>query len=160
MEAYLLQFAMFLAVQLWPGHDLGAYRRAQIARVTADIVSTDATPEEALQLENLAGFESGWQPGAVGRQGELGAFQIMPRRDASGAVVTPLAVRKEWKERGAHEALRRLREQGIAGYCGCRYPTKAPCPEMIEHRTWPSRLYRMAFDPPTSTGAEAYVRNP
>ena len=142
MNAYLLHFAVAFFLSMWPARYLTNHRHAEMVAITDDILSTDATAEEALTLENIAGMESMWDRTAVGRAGELGGFQLMP------TATTPKARRAEWQAHGAKEALYRLRTQGIAGYCGCKRADVKPCPELIEHRTWPSRLYRLAFDPP------------
>lgn len=142
MSAYLLHFAVTFFLSIWPARDLTNHRHAEMVAITNDILSTDANVDEALGLENLAGMESVWSRAAVGPGGELGAFQIMPMATSTNAD------RVEWKAHGAKEALRRLRTQGIAGYCGCKYPKVKPCPEIIDHRTWPARLFRLAFDPP------------
>lgn len=152
METYLLHFAVAFFLSIWPAHYLTNHRHAEMVAITDDILSTDAEVQEALTLENLAGMESVWDRTAVGRGGELGAFQIMP-----SPRTTP-AQRAEWQAHGAKEALRRLRLQGIAGYCGCTRPDVKPCPEMMEHRTWPARLFRLAFDPPTVPSEEVAER--
>lgn len=142
MNTYLLHFAVAFYLSIWPRAGLTNHRHAEMVAITDDILSTDATVDESLTLENIAGMESVWDRTAVGRGGELGCFQIMP------TAKTSLVLRAEWQAHGAKEALRRLRAQGIAGYCGCPRPEVAPCPEMIEHRTFPAKLYRWAFDPP------------
>jgi hypothetical protein len=152
METYLLHFAVAFFLSIWPAHFLTNHRHAEMVAITDDILSTDATVDEALTLENLAGMESVWDRTAVGRANEAGAFQIMP-----SPKTTP-AQRAEWQAHGAKEALRRLRLQGIAGYCGCTHPEVKPCPEMMEHRTWPARLFRLAFDPPTVPSEEVAER--
>jgi hypothetical protein len=141
MDAYLLHFAVVFFLHFWP-NSLTVHRHDEMVAITHDILSTDATVDEALQLENIVGMETGWYRDRTGAAGEVGAFQIMPWP------TTTSAERAEWRVHGAKEALRRLRAQGIAGYCGCRYPDVKPCPELMEHRTWPARLYRLAFDPP------------
>jgi hypothetical protein len=140
MLTYLLTFAIGLYATLFPAYPLGHHRHNEMVMITKDIVSTDARPLEALYLENIVAFESGWERNAIGRQGELGAFQIMPNEK------TTLAQRKEWKARGAKEALYRLRTQGIQGYCGCS--EQHPCNDMVEHRTFPAKLYSWVFAPP------------
>lgn len=118
---------LYMFVQLtWPFH--GYHRTLEVSAIVDDVLTTDATAEEALTLLNIAHEESGFERSAVGREGERGAFQVHP----------PAA------SYGAREALRRLRSQGITGYMGC----SRPCPRMAERRTWPAKLYRMAFDPP------------
>lgn len=140
---YLITFALYLYAQLFAAHPLTAHRYREMTAITKDILSTDATDDEALQLENIVAWESGWERNSVGRSGEQGAFQVMPM-----AWTTP-AEKAEWKARGAREALRRLRLQGMLGYVGCPRHTER-CDAMIERRTWPAKLYRMAFDPPAA----------
>jgi hypothetical protein len=154
MSTYLLHFAVAFFLSMWPARYLTNHRHAEMVAITDDILSTDATVDEALTLENIAGMESMWDRTAVGRAGEQGAFQIML------SARTTKSQRAEWQAHGAKEALSRLRSQGIAGYCGCSRPYVKPCPELIEHRTWPSRLFRMAFDPPSSESTYAVTLNP
>ena len=85
-------------------------RLEQLSAVAQDIASTDATEEEARLLASIAIHESGVRPDAHGPMGELSAFQIMPPA----------------RHYDAAEALRRLREQGLQGYAGC----KRPCPRL------------------------------
>jgi hypothetical protein len=132
MFTYLLAFVL----SAWPTHN--AHRLHEMKMITLDILSTDASVDEALRLENIVALESGFERRAVGSHGELGAFQLQPWPETSKAT------RAEWAAHGAREALRRMRVQGMQGYCGC----VRPCPRMVENRTWPARLYRMAFDPP------------
>lgn len=135
MWTYLLLFAL----TLWPPTDQTgvhsarqqAHRLREMSAITADIVSTDATILEALTLENIVAYESGFERSARGRAGEMGAYQIMPSKDTTKAQL------KEWQAHGAKEALRRLRVQGIDGYCGCS--KWSPCPKMVENRTRPAR---------------------
>ena len=147
MQTYLLHFAVAFFLTMWPSRYLTNHRHDEMVAITDDILSTDATVDEALQLVNIAGMESVFDRTARGRAGERGSFQLMPMPTTSKATLA------EWQAHGAKEALRRLRIQGIAGYCGCRRPDVKPCPEMIEHRSFPARLFRMAFDPPATTSA-------
>jgi hypothetical protein len=127
MIAYLLSFVL----STWP--NLAEHRIYEVSSILADIEGTDATPIEALELANIAAFESGFSRRAHGRAGERGAFQIMPPATAYGAA----------------EALRRLRAQGMVGYVGCAGHADAPqCQALIAHRTDPALLWRLAFDPP------------
>jgi hypothetical protein len=151
LRPYLLKFCMALFAHVWGAQYLDANRQQRIERVTDDILTTDATLDEALTLENLAGLETGWDQRGVGRLGERGAFQIRPWPGTTSAEL------REWSARGAKEALRRFRLQGIEGYCGCRHPDVAPCPDMIANRTFPARLFRMAFDPPTGEAPQVEV---
>lgn len=153
IQTYLLHFAVSFFLSMWPAHYLTIHRHDEMIAITDDILSTDATIDEALQLVNIAGMESVFDRTARGRAGERGAFQIMPNPK------TPKATLDEWQAHGAKEALYRLRIQGIAGYCGCARPDVKPCPDLIEHRSWPARLYRLAFDPPTPS-RDAVTLNP
>jgi hypothetical protein len=144
MLVYLLTFVLGLYGHLFSAHPLTAHRYREMLSITRDVLTTDATPDEALTLENIVAWESGWERSGVGPAGEVGAFQLM------SFPWTTDAQRAEWKAHGAKEALRRLREQGIFGYMGCTRRT-ARCEAMADRRTWPAELYRMAFDPPGST---------
>ena len=137
MWAYLLSFALLA----WPPSPRDRHRLHEMSAIAAMVASTDASPIEALTLMNVAAFESGFERTAKGRQGERGPFQIMP----------PAA------SYGAHEALSRLRKQGLMGYMGCRRVTEE-CERMAEHRTFPAKLYRWAFDPPAPDPAPVVLR--
>jgi hypothetical protein len=94
--------------------------------IAQEIASTDCDPLECLTLANISALESTFERIALGRSGEVGAWQIMPPA----------------KSYGATEALRRLRAQGLPGYCGCGV---SGCPEIVEHRVEKARLYAWAF---------------
>lgn len=151
MLAYLLAFCLVLWGHLFPTYPLNSHRQHEMYMISQDILSTDATPHEALKLENIAAFESGWERKAVGAHGEVGSFQIWV---FPGTSTTRIA---EWKRHGAKEALRRLREQGIQGYCGCTSPVTKKCGEIMKHRTEHADLYLWAFDPPDDEPSDARV---
>lgn len=140
--AYLLAFCLVLWCRLFPSDPLSSHRQHEMYMVTQDILSTDATPHEALKLENIVALESGWERTAIGEHGEVGAFQIWLFPGTSSEKIA------EWKRHGAREALRRLRAQGIQGYCGCTAPVTKKCGEIMEHRTEHANLYFWAFNPP------------
>jgi hypothetical protein len=127
MTTYLLAFVL----AFWAPHS--RHRAEEVRAIIADVLTTDGTPEEDLTLLNVAALESGFERSAVGAHGERGPFQIMP----------PAA------SYGAKEALRRLRVQGLSGYCGCGVRA---CPEIVEHRIEKARVYRWAFAPPVTEG--------
>ena len=133
MIHYLLAFVL----AFWP--HLTRYQRTEAGAIAADVLTTDATPGEALRLMNVAAMESGFSRTAHGSHGELGAFQIMPPARSYGAA----------------EALRRMRVQGMDAYCGCT--RQHPCPALVAHRVDRADLWRMAFDPPAAVlqGASA-----
>lgn len=141
MLGYLLGFCYLLWLHLFPGWPCGAHRQREMYFIARDILTTDAGPLEALTLENIVGMESGWERTAIGKAGELGAFQLMPNPNTTDAE------RTEWKHHGAREALRRLRTQGIQGYVGCVTVTER-CARMIENRTLQAKLYFWAFSLP------------
>ncbi len=129
---YLLTFvAMF-----WPAAKHSRYREREVEAIAADVATTDASPWEALRLMNIAALESTFYRAAVGSHGERGAWQIMPPASSYGA----------------KEALRRMRVQGMAGFCGCVRPGRRAngdeCPEMVSHRIDKADLFYFAFDPP------------
>ena len=144
LTAYLIAFAL----SWWPNVAHHRYQDHELKIIAADIASSGATPLEGLILVNIAAMESNFDTHAKGRHGELGAFQIMPPA----------------REYGAREALRRMREQGMAGYCGCVRPGKKAtgneCPAIVAHRTDKAILYRMAFDPLVEDGDERVTREP
>lgn len=86
-------------------------RRAELFEVATDIASTDCSDDECFMLASIAMHESYVRVHALGRLGERGAFQVMPPGKP-----------------GAHEALLRLRRDGLQGYAGCT----SPCPRMVE----------------------------
>ncbi len=130
MIPYLLAFVM----AFWP--HLTRYQQHEARAIVAEVAATDGTVLEDLELVNIAAMESYFDRSAVGRLGERGAWQVMPPA----------------REYGAREALRRLRAQGIAGYCGCR----GPCPAIVAHRVDRAYLWRMSFDPrPEAPGSSA-----
>lgn len=124
LYGYVLTFIL----TMWGPRQSDVHRLREMAAITADIVSTDASPEEALRLGNIAAMESGFERKAKGPHGERSAFQIMPPA----------------RSYDAKEALRRMRVQGIQSYCGC----VRPCPRTVAHRTEKAMLWRFAFDPP------------
>jgi len=124
MTAYLVTFAL----SVWPPRPTDVHRLREIVAIAADVASTDATPEEALTLINIAALESGFERTARGKLGERGAWQVMPPAVSYAA----------------DEALRRVRVQGMQSFCGC----VRPCPKTVAHRTDKAILWRLAFDPP------------
>jgi hypothetical protein len=108
--------------------------------------SMNATAQEMLRLMNIAALESGFRRDAKGKQGELGPWQVMPPA----------------MDYGAKEALRRMRSQGMLGYCGCRSANvmvnvpggQIPCGELVAHRIDRADLYLMGFEPPRSVTAD------
>ena len=136
MHAYILAFIL----TFWPAFARHPYQVREVSAVVDDIVSTDASPGEALRLANVAALESGFRRDAVGTHGERGAFQIMPPA----------------RSFGAREALHRMRLQGMIAYVGCRRADdevlirgeRLTCASMVAHRVDRADLFRMAFDPP------------
>jgi len=118
-----------------------AHRLEEMRLAAEDLGTTDATPHEALRLMNIAHEETGFERSKVGDLGERGRFQIRPWPWTTEAEI------REWTERGAAEALRRLRVQGIYGYMGCPRVTPA-CEALARARVWPAELYAWAYDPP------------
>ena len=115
MIPYLLSFVL----STWPS--LVAHRLYEVSAILADIAGTDATPIEALELANIAAYESTFRIHALGDRGRSrGPFQVM----------APSA------SYGAREALRRLRIQGIMGFIGCaNHIDSSKCIQMAENRT-------------------------
>jgi hypothetical protein len=144
MLSYLLTFCAALWIQLFHAYPLSSHRQHEMWIITKDILSTDATPLEALKLENIVALESGWERSAIGSHGEVGAFQLWVFPGTKPEQVA------EWKQHGAKEALRRLRVQGIQGYCGCTEPITQKCADLMTHRTEHALLYFWAFDPPAN----------
>jgi hypothetical protein len=125
MFPYLLAFIQ----AFWPptNHHQWIERHA----IAQDIANTGCRPIECLTLANISALESGFERSAVGKAGEQGPFQIMPPA----------------KSTSAHEALRRLRAQGLSGYCGCG---GSPCPDLVAHRQDKAWLWLMSRTPPPS----------
>lgn len=149
LAAYLYAFIS----AFWPQFTAHPWQEREARAVISDIVSTDATPMEALRLANIAALESGFRRDAKGRDGEVGAFQIMKPRMGGGA----------------REALYRMRVQGMIAYVGCRRAedrvvvrgVETTCAQMVAHRVERADLFRMAFDPPTAVLDDVTVaRNP
>jgi hypothetical protein len=142
MVGYLFAFAIDLAASIYRIRPMsGGHAAREMVAIAQDIATTDCGPLECLTLMNIAGFESVWDRSAVGRHGELGAFQIWVFDGTS------VAQRAEWRARGAREALRRMRVQGMLGYCGCSRATPE-CDAMVEHRTFPAKIYFWSHAPP------------
>jgi hypothetical protein len=140
--AYLFAFALDLAAAWWHARPTpGRHHEREMIAIAENLAATDCGALECLTLMGTAGLESGWERSAVGRAGELGALQVMPF-----AWTTP-AQKKEWLADGSREALRRLRVQGMLGYVGCAYETEK-CLALVEHRTFPAKLYYWSHDPP------------
>jgi len=87
-------------------------------RVVATAISrATPSPSDAADLASVASYESGYDVRAVGRKGEVGAWQLMPpvacesvRRDGANA--------QRAVDCQAREALRRWKEQAPCGYTG------------------------------------------
>lgn len=124
MTAYLIAFVL----TVWP--HLTKYQDREMRAIAAEVAATDGTAQEDLRLMNIAALESGFSRKAVGKMGERGAFQVLGGKDFS-----------------AKEALRRMRVQGMDHYCGCR----TTCPALVANRIDRADLYRMGFEPPTTT---------
>ena len=133
LTAYLIAFAL----SWWPSIAHHRYQDREMRAIAEEVAEAGGTPMEDLRLMNIAAMESNFDRKAIGRHGERGAWQIMPPA----------------REYGAREALRRMREQGMSGYCGCVRPgrrvTGLECPLLVAHRIDKADLYLMAFDPPS-----------
>jgi len=140
MQTSLIAYLHAFVIAFWPQFLAHGYQVREAKAVVADIASTDATPQEALRLANIAALESGFRRDAKGPAGECGAFQVMP----------------PYRSCDAREALYRMRVHGMVSYVGCRHaedrvviqghPTT--CAEMIAHRVDRADLWLMAFDLP------------
>jgi hypothetical protein len=119
---FLYLWAFILA--FFPPHSLHRYQEERA--IVRDVASTDATPLEGCELLNIASFESGFERGARGKLGEVGAFQNL-HGDPS-----------------AKAALKLLRTQGLLGYMGCSRETEA-CMRMASNRTIKAIVYTSAF---------------
>ena len=134
LVAYLTAFAVDLWVSLH-GVSPGPRRRAEIRAVVEDVATTDGATLDRLTLVNIAAEESGFERYALHPyQPSVGAFQIWVFPGTSMRQVD------EWSARGAREALRRLRAQGIYGFMGCARIT-SKCEAMAERRTLPAKVY-------------------
>ena len=127
MFAYLYSFVMFVCAALWHAHVTpGGHRDHEIRAIVEDILTTDASVDEALQLALIPALESGYERGAVGKAGERGAWQAM-----SG-------------DRSARHALYLLRTQGLYGFMGCARVTEE-CERMAVNRTLLARIYAVTW---------------
>ena len=127
---YYLYVLGFILAVFPPRGRGGLHEREAVAR---DIAGTDCSALECLTLANIAAYESGFDRNAKGRMGERGAFQVMPPASSYGA----------------HEALTRLRRQGLPGFMGFSVCGER-CREMADRRTFPAKLYLWAHDPPVA----------
>jgi len=103
------------------------YRLREMSAIAWAITKTECDPLECLELANIPFWESGYERTAKGKKGEVGAWQLMPPQPCDPRATTCQA----------REALRRLRVQGIEGYCGCS--RWHPCSDMVEHRIGAAR---------------------
>jgi hypothetical protein len=128
-----------------------SHRLLEMMAAAEDLGTTDATFIEAARMMNIAHEETGFERSKVGDLGERGRWQIRPWAWTTDAEL------EEWTQRGAHEALRRFRAQGIYGYMGCAKVT-ARCVEMARERLWQADLYSWAYPPPESEEAAPSTR--
>ena len=133
MKTLLYAFYVVFVLDTHPEMMRRASQRADVYACAKDVAGTDASPGEGLRLMQIAALESGFYGKAHGKKGETGPWQIMPPATSFGA----------------HEALRRMRGQGMVAYVGCRHAsdvvviegTKTTCQAMIDHRTLPADAY-------------------
>ena len=71
LEAYLFRFAMGLV-----GAHASPYMVARADSIVAEVAATDGTPDQDLQLVEIAWAESNFNRRAIGRQGERGAGAV------------------------------------------------------------------------------------
>jgi hypothetical protein len=121
MYLYVLRFV--LCFWFAPDH---THRAEEIRAIAHDIASTDCSVKECLELAEIASMESGFERAAVGKLGEVGAFQNL-HGDPS-----------------AKAALRLLRLQGLLHYMGCTTETET-CMRMAANRSVKAIIYSATF---------------
>jgi hypothetical protein len=127
MYGYLYRFVAFVCAVLWHAHVVpGGHRDGEIRAILRDILTTDASVDEALQLALIPALESGYERSAVGKAGERGAWQAMTG------------------DTSARHALYLLRSQGMLGYVGCVRETEE-CMRLVANRTLLARIWAVTF---------------
>ncbi len=119
----------------------GPWQRARVYSIAAEVAASDATPQEGLRGMQIAARESGFDRSAVGKLGERGPWQVLGGHDFS------------W-----HEALRRMRVQGMVAFVGCRHAEdevvvdgyRTTCQHMIDNRIGPADRYLAEHPAPPS----------
>lgn len=135
LTAYLVAFVL----TFWPSVATHPRQFREMRECASEVASLPTPSRKMLRLMNTAALESGFRHDAKGALGECGPWQILGGRDCS-----------------AREALRRMDEQGLVAYVGCRHAedhvviqwTPTTCAELIAHRIDKADLYAMGFDPP------------
>jgi|SRR5580658_1120253 hypothetical protein len=112
MAHYVISFIL----AFWGPIPFHSHRGAEVRAIAADIASTDCRPLECLEIANIAALESGFERAAIGKLGEVGAFQNL-HGDPS-----------------AKAALKLLRTQRMLGYVGCPTETES-CMHLVANRT-------------------------
>jgi len=134
--AYLIAFVL----AFWPAVGKRPYQYKDMKSIAVEVAALHTTPNKKLRLMNTAAMESGFRRDAVGKAGERGPWQILGGHDFS-----------------AKEALRRMDEQGMVAYVGCRHiddavvlpgGTRTTCRQMIANRIDRADLYSWVFEPP------------
>jgi GNAT superfamily N-acetyltransferase len=116
-------FANMLAWFIHPEH-LSEWRRANLREIAVAIADASLVVQTtecdgdaactAAWLTNESHLESNWDKNALGRSGEIGAFQLMPPPRGRAVPKT--------LEGQAEEAVRRWNLQGPNGFTGERWP--------------------------------------
>jgi hypothetical protein len=137
----LFAYYVLFVLDVHPDYMRHHWQRVRVYDTAREVANTDATPQDGLRLMQIACRESGFDPGAIGKKGERGRWQVMPPA----------------KSYGAHEALWRMRNQGMVAYVGCHHASdvvtvdgfKTTCQQMIDNRIGPADAYLVEHRPPT-----------
>lgn len=146
MKILLFAYYVCFVVDVWPQFMRHAWQRREVYAIAREVAyDTEAGPQTGLRLMQVAGQESGFYRGAVGRKGERGPWQVLGGSDYS-----------------AREAIRRM-DLGMVSFVGCRHAedkvtlpegTKTTCLEMVDHRIGPADRYLSEHPPPPAPAAE------
>jgi hypothetical protein len=145
----MITYLMTFVLTWWPHVADYSYQLRETKAVVSETAALHTTGWKKLRLLNVAALESGFRRNAVGPLGERGAWQILGGTDFS-----------------AKEALRRMDQQGMVAYVGCRHVddkvvvqggVKTTCRELIAHRIDKADLFFMAFDPPAENDIDSVI---
>jgi len=143
MKTLLFAYYVVFCLDVWPQFMRYGYQRREVYAVAHEVAfDTTASPDVGLRLMQIAGHESGFYRGAVGKRGERGPWQVLGGNDFS-----------------AREALRRM-ALGMVSFVGCRHAsdavvlpegTKTTCQEMVDNRIGPADRYFATHPAPPPT---------
>lgn len=141
MHTLLTSYLIAFVLSCWPSVAKHHRQNLEMRAIASEVATLRTTPGKMLRLMNIAALESGFDRTAKGKAGECGARQILGGHDCS-----------------AREALRRMDEQGMVAYVGCRHiddpvvvnGVRTTCRELVAHRVDKADLYSWTFAPTTN----------